>query len=185
VIDLIGPDAVNTWMWDVAGMTSSALTQWSFDRTRVATNSPRVMGSDNYMTATDAVTFLARVYRDEILAGDEGDRLLAWMTLSPNEGLGGWIPARLPPPPQGSAMHKAGYLPPGCCGDDGYYNTANEIGIVVAPDGRAYALAILARRGTEYYARQVRFVELASCTIYRAFTHDDALDCSRTGDPSI
>ncbi len=185
VIDLIGPNAVNTWMWDIGGMPSSALTQWSYDRTRVATNSPRVMGGDNYMTANDAVTFLGRVYRDEILAGPKGDQLVAWMTLSPNSGLGGWIPARLPAAVQTAAMHKAGYLPPGCCSDNAYYNTANDIGIVVAPDGRAYAIAILARRGTEYNARQQPFVELASCSIYRAFTHDAALDCTRTGDPAM
>jgi beta-lactamase class A len=176
VIDLIGPNAVNTWMWDVAGMNDSALTQWNYDTTRVATNSPRAMGGDNYMTSDDAVRFLARVYRKEILADERGDKLLEWMTLSPNSGLGGWIPARLPGDAATTAMHKAGYLPPGCCSSDSYYNTSNDIGIVETPYGRAFAIAILARRGTDY-AAQNEWIELSSCLLYRAFAHDDELVC--------
>src|SRR5687768_6490486 len=38
-IDLVGPNYVNTFMWDLAGMNASALTQWSYGRSRVATNS--------------------------------------------------------------------------------------------------------------------------------------------------
>ena len=177
VIDLIGPNAVNTWMWNVAGMTDSALTQWNYDKTRVATNSPRALGSDNYMTSDDAVEFLSRVYRNEILGDERGAQLLTWLTLSPNTGTGGWLLARLPASEQQSGMHKGGWLPPGCCSDDTYYNTANEIGIVTTQFGRAYAVSILARRGTDYWNRQVPFVEVASCAIYRAFVQDDTLDC--------
>src|SRR6185369_4782753 len=117
VIDLIGPNAVNDWMWSVAGMNDSALTQWSYDKTRIATNSPRALGSDNYMTSDDAVRFLGKLYRKEILADARGEQLLAWLTLSPNSGTGGWLLARLPADEQASGMHKAGWLPPGCCSD--------------------------------------------------------------------
>lgn len=175
VIDLIGPDAVNTWMWDVAGMSSSALTQWSVDKTRIASSSPRAMGSDNYMTSDDAVTFLARLYREEIIGDERGDALLSWLTLSPNSGTGGWLLARLPADIQDTGMHKGGWLPPGCCSDDSYYNTANEIGIIETPRG-AYAISILARRGDDYWNKQVPFVELASCVVYRAFTSSE-IDC--------
>jgi beta-lactamase class A len=176
VIDLIGPNAVNTWMWNVAGMNDSALTQWSYDKTRIATNSPRALGSDNYMTSDDAVRFLARVYRKEILVDERGDKLLEWMTLSPNTGLGGWIPARLPDDVAMTVMHKAGWLPPGCCSDDSYYNTSNDIGIVVTPNGRAIAVAILARRGTDY-AAQTELVELSSCMLYKEVMQDEELAC--------
>jgi beta-lactamase class A len=175
VIDLVGVNEMNVWMWDVAGMTNSALTQWSFDKTRIATNSPRALGDDNYMTSDDAVTFLSRVYRKQILA-TTADRLMEWMTLSPNSGLGGWIPAQLPAAVAMTAMHKAGWLPPGCCSDDSYYNTSNDIGIVTV-DGHAYAIAILARRGPDYDA-QSAFVEHASCVVYKAFADDDALACN-------
>jgi beta-lactamase class A len=178
VIDLIGPNAVNTWMWDVAGMSNSALTQWNYDKSRVATNSPRAMGGDNYMTSDDAVEFLGRVYRKQIIAA-ESQQLLDWLTLSPNTGTGGWLLARLPADVQTTGMHKGGWLPPGCCSDDTYYNTANEIGIVTTRFGRAYAVTILARRGTDFWNRQVPFVELASCVMFRAFVQDDTLDCER------
>jgi len=177
VIDLIGPNAVNTWMWNVAGMNDSALTQWNFDKTRVATNSPRALGSDNYMTSDDAVEFLGRLYRKQIIGDARGEQLLSWLTLSPNTGTGGWLLARLPAAEQMTGMHKGGWLPPGCCSSDAYYNTANEIGIVTTQFGRAYAVSILARRGTDYWNRQVPFVELASCVMYRAFVGDDTLDC--------
>lgn len=182
VIDLIGPNAVNTWMWNAAGMTSSALTQWSFGAPRVATNSPRAMGSDNYATANDAVTFLARLHRRELLADARGAALLDWMTLAPRNGLGGWLAARLPEPAASAAAHKAGWLPPGCCSNDGYYNTLDDIGIVTAPDGRAYAVAIYARRGADYWGRQAPFIEYASCEIYKTFARDAALVCGRAGD---
>ena len=79
---------------------------------------------------------------------------------------------------QETGRHKGGWLPPGCCSDDSYYNTANEIGIITAPDGQAYAIAILARRGDDYWNKQVPFVELASCVVYRAFA-GGAIDCER------
>jgi beta-lactamase class A len=176
VIDLVGPNAVNTWMWDVAGMANSALTQWNYDKSRVATNSPRAMGGDNYMTSDDAVEFLGRVYRKQIIA-DDSQQLLDWLTLSPNTGTGGWLLARLPAEVQTTGMHKGGWLPPGCCSSDAYYNTANEIGIVTTQFGRAYAVSILARRGTDFWNRQVPFVELASCVMFRAFVQDDTLAC--------
>jgi len=179
-IDLVGPNRVNELLWSY-GMTSTALTQWSYGGMRVATNSPRMMGGDNYTTANDAVTFLAHVARAEILGDGRGETLLQWMTLAPRSGTGGWLPARLPSGV--TVSHKAGWLPPGCCGDDRGYNTLNELGVVTAPDGRRYAVSILARRGADYWGKQARFVELASCAIYRAFTHDEGLDCERPGDP--
>jgi beta-lactamase class A len=186
VIDLVGPDAVNRFYWDRAGMTASALTQWSYGRSRVASNSPRAMGSDNYFTAADAATFLARLWRGELWPADDPRTaaLLEWMTWSPRSGYGGWLGSRLPDAARATVRHKGGWLPPGCCSNDAVYNTLNEIGIVTVPDGPTYAVAILARRGRDYWGRQVRLVERASCEIYRAVSGDDALDCARPGDPT-
>lgn len=180
-IDLVGPNYVNTFMWDVAEMPNSALTSWSYGRTRVASNSPRALGSDNYATTEDAVRFLARLHRGELFDNEKTVALLDWLTLAPRTGVGGWLAARLPA--DAHVAHKAGWLPPGCCSDDRRYNTLNDVGIVTAPDGRAYAVAIFARRGLDYWNKQTTLVELASCSIYRAFTQDDSLDCARGGDP--
>jgi beta-lactamase class A len=183
VIDLIGPDAVNDFMWNSVGMTHSALTSWSFGRTRLASNSPRELGSDNYFTARDVLRFLVQLGTGSLLPGEPGEALQRWMTLSPRTGVGGWLLARLPGAVRVSGMHKGGWLPPGCCSDDAVYNTLNEIGLVETPAGR-YAVAILARRGHDYWGRQTALVEHASCEIYRAVSGDDALDCARVGDPS-
>jgi beta-lactamase class A len=180
-IDLIGPNAVNEFMWSAAGMEQSALTQWSFGRRRVATNSPRAMGSDNYFTAIDAIRFLARLDRGELLDAQGTATLEEWMRWAPRSGIGGALAARLPG--DADVMHKAGWLPPGCCGDDASYNTHNELGIVAVPGGHRYAIAIFARRGHDYWGRQTRFVEYASCVVYRFVAQDPAIECARPGDP--
>ena len=166
-IDLAGGmDAVNVFYGGKAGMVDSALTQWF--GSRVATNSARKMGTDNYFTAKDVVTFLSRLDQGTLLGAPETAQLRTWMTWSPRTGFGGWLGTLLPGPAKVSMMHKGGWLPPGCCGDDASYNTLNEIGIIEAAPGHRYAVAILARRGTDWYDKQVPWVERASCVIYRA-----------------
>ena len=185
VIDLVGPDAVNVYLWEVAGMgrETTALTQWNYEKTREAANSPRKMGSDNYTTADDAVVFLAGLQAGAVLDAEATSALLDWMTRSPRGGTGGWLAARLPADAQASARHKGGWLPPGCCSSDSYYNTLNEVGLVDTPRG-TYAVAILSHAGDDWYGRQAPFVELASCEIYKTVAGAAELDCARDGDPA-
>lgn len=185
VIDLVGPDAVNLYLWDVVGMgrETTALTQWNYEKTREAANSPRAMGSDNYTTADDAVVFLAGLQGGRVLGGEETAALLDWMTRSPRSGTGGWLSARLPAEAQAGARHKGGWLPPGCCSSDDYYNTLNEVGLVDSPRG-TYAVAILTHAGDDWYGRQAPYVELASCEIYKVVAAAPDLDCARDGDPA-
>lgn len=185
VIDLIGPDAVNPYLWDVVGMgrQSTAFTQWNYAATREASNSPRLMGSDNYTTADDAVLFLARLHAGTILDQAATAALLDWMTLAPRTGTGGWLTARLPAEPQASARHKGGWLPPGCCSSEERYNTLNEVGLVDTPRG-TYAVAILTHAGDDWYGRQAPYAELASCELYKVVAGTPDLDCARDGDPA-
>jgi beta-lactamase class A len=178
-IDLAGgANAVNVFYSGKAGMVDSALTQWFGNRT--ATNSPRKLGDDNYFTAKDAVTFLSRLEAGTLIGAAETSQLETWMTWSPRTGFGGWLGTLLPLTVRTSMMHKGGWLPPGCCGDDATYNTLNEIGIVEVAPGHRYAVAILARRGTDWYGKQAPWVERASCVIYRAVsgTPATALSCN-------
>ena len=166
-IDLAGgADAVNVFYAGKAGMVDSALTQWFGNRT--STNSPRKLGDDNYFTAKDAVTFLSRLDRGTLIGPAETAQLETWMTWSPRSGFGGWLGTLLPPAVRASMMHKGGWLPPGCCSDDATYNTLNEIGLVEVAPGHRYAVAILARGGTDWYGKQAPWVERASCVLYRA-----------------
>jgi beta-lactamase class A len=183
VIDLVGPERINDYLWNVVGMRSTALTRWNYVRKREAANSPRRMGTDNYTTANDALVFLERLQRGDILDRERSAALLGWMRRSPRSGLGGWLLARLPPAVRTGASHKAGWLDPGCCSDDRNYNTLNEVGLIAVPGGATYAVAILTHAGDNYWGRQVPFVEYASCEIYRAVAGDQALDCRRPGDP--
>ncbi len=183
VIDLVGPDRVNRYLWDVVAMRSTALTRWNHGARREPTNAPRRMGTDNYTTALDALRFLERLERGEILDPARTRALLDWMRLSPRAGLGGWLTARLPPRSRAGAAHKAGWLEPGCCSDERVYNHLNEIGVVRA-DGRRYAVVILSHAGHDFWGKQTRFVEYASCEIYRAVARDDALRSDRADDPA-
>jgi beta-lactamase class A len=185
VIDLIGPDAVNVYIWDLVGMgrDSTAFTQWNYQATREASNSPRLMGSDNYTTADDAVVFLAGLAGGTVLDGSATSALLDWMRRSPRTDFGGWLGTRLPADAQAGAAHKAGWLPPGCCSSEERYNTLNEVGLVDTPRG-TYAIAILTHAGDDWYGRQAPYVELASCEVYKAVAGAAELDCARAGDPA-
>ena len=179
VIDLVGPDAVNDYIWDVVGMgrETTALTRWNYEKTREATNSPHNMGSDNYTTANDAVIFLAALRSGDALPAADAAVLEGWMRLSPRSGFGGWIGTPLPEAQRATLEHKGGWLPPGCCSDDAYYNTLNDVGIVTTPAGDAYAIAILTHGGDDYYGQQEPYVEYVSCAVYRFMTADDAISC--------
>ena len=52
------------------------------------------------------------------------------------------------------------------------------------PDGHRYAVAVLARRGKDYWSLQAPFVERASCLIYRSIAQDPGLSCDFQPQPS-
>jgi beta-lactamase class A len=183
VIDLIGPDRVNDYIWSVVGMRSTALTRWNYEGKREATSSPRRMGTDNYSTANDAVLFLAKLHRGEALDAARSAALVGWMKRAPRSGEGSWLLTRLPPAARASAAHKAGWLDPGCCSSEERYNTLNDIGLVTTAAGKTYAVAIFSHAGRDYWGKQVPFVEYASCEIYRAVS-GEPVDCRRAADPA-
>ncbi|HEX8441083.1 serine hydrolase [Archangium sp.] len=180
VIDLIGANAVNDWYREL-GLKHTALTRWRYGTPRTATNSPRELGDNNYFTARDVVDVLSRLDKGELLGTAETQALRQWMTLTPRTGCGGWMGALLPEAARATLMHKAGWLPPGCCSDDAVYNTLTEVGVVQVPGGDRYAVALLARRGKDYWRRQAPFVERASCVLYRAISGDATLSCHDAG----
>lgn len=160
VIELAGPNYINDF-YAAAGMTRSGYTQWMGGR--VASNSPRALGSDNYFTARDVVAFLRGVQGGSLLDAARNDALRTWMTWSPRTGYGGWMGTLLPSAVKATMMHKAGWLPPDCCDA----RSVNEIGLIEAGAGHWLAVAILARKASDY-AREQRFVEHASCVLYAA-----------------
>ena len=168
VIKLAGPNYINE-LYALAKMEKSAYTQWAGGN--VATNSPKLLGNDNYFTAKDAVSFLKGVQQGTLLDATLGAKLNEWMTLSPRAGFGGWLGTLLPASARASLRHKAGWLPPP-------YDArcVNEIGLVEAGAGHWYAIAILARSAADYEAEQ-DFVEHASCAVFKAAASMADLDC--------
>lgn len=167
-----GPDAVNAFLWNVVGMERSILCNWNFGAVRRATNQGLLDG-DNYFTAKDLMTFMSKLNQG-VLVGDRTEELRGYMKLAPDGDLGGWIPALLPAAVRPEVMHKGGWLP-----REAYpaYATMNDVGIVQVPGGDRYAIAVLARRGTDYWGAQARLVERASCVVYRTIARDTTLGC--------
>ncbi len=164
VIDLIGPDYVNIFYLNLAGMNNSGFCHWNTEgKTRIASNCPHGMGDDNYFTSDDAVNFLERVESKKVLPGATGDALREWMTWSPRSGYGGWLGTLLPAQAQKTMQHKAGWIPP----SNEIYNTCNEIGYINA-NGARYAIGLLTRRGNDYWNKQVPYLQYVSCMIYNA-----------------
>jgi beta-lactamase class A len=166
-----GIDAVNDFYWNVAGMDHSITANWSFGKTRSASNQG-VMGGDNYFTPRNVITFLQRLDSKQIL-GDRTAEIETDMTWSPRSGYGGWLGTLLPQPAQSTMMAKAGWLPPP---DYASYSTLNEVGIIQVPNGDRYAIALLAHHGSNYDA-EASMVERASCVVYRTIAHDATLGC--------
>jgi beta-lactamase class A len=175
VIDLVGPNSMNRF-YDKAGMTHSGFIQWNFGAVRESNNRPRLMGSNNYFTANDATRFLVRLEDGRLLDSESRTTLMGWMKDSPRSGMAGWLGTRLPPAARHGMMHKAGWLPPPLASEQ-----LNEMGIINAEPGgnHRYAVAIFARHGNDYWGKQVRFVEFASCIIYRAVSKETTLKCNR------
>ena len=173
VIDLLSsPDRLNTFQWNDVGLPDTGFCNWSFDKTRHATNCPDVKGGDNFFTADDMLRFVTALWDRSILADAKAQAELQWMQLSPRSGYGGWLGTQLPAAAQQSMHHKAGWLPP--VEVPGYSNS-NEIGIVEIPSGHVYGVAILmsgAPDQASYDGKQLPTMEFASCVIYHSVAGD-------------
>lgn len=169
-----GPDAVNEFLWNVVGVERTILVNWSFGGVRRVASNQGQMGGDNYFTAKDLMTFMSKLDQGA-LVGDRTDELRGYMKLAPDSGVGGWIPALLPAAVRPEVMHKGGWLPPPSYTE---YSTMNDVGIVQVPGGDRYAIALLARRGNDYWTAQKDYVQRASCVVYRTIAHDGSLACN-------
>lgn len=160
VLQLIGTDKVNDFYAEV-GMTHSLFVAWK----DLEAPGKDPSSHDNLITARDAVTFLQRLDSGAILGPAETALMRRWLRWAPRSGEGGWLAARLPPQARALVMHKAGWLPPGCCGGEAHRNVLTELGIVQVPHGHRYAVALLTAHGARW-REQAAFVERASRQLY-------------------
>lgn len=174
IIDLVGPNLLNEWLWNHANMADTALTSWSFGKTRIADNSPRRLGNNNYTTANDAVHFLEVLANGSLLGNAESAALLSWMQTSPRQGFGGWAGAGLSESARSTYHHKAGWLPPGCCASNP--NSLLDIGIVLDNDTH-YAYAFLLRAGE--WAAQEGAMPVIACRVHHAMRGEGDEECGQ------
>lgn len=175
IIDLVpSPSSINDFMFDEIGMRGSCFRAWSYSGIHDVGGCPAsmddVLEGDNVITADDAVLFLSRLYRGELLDEANTAAILEWSTLSPRSGFGGWIPAGLPEPLRAAVHHKDGAIPPEVI--DGY-SISHDIGIVELPEAGAYSVAILMTGGRSYYARQVPLIPYIACVLHEAITEPE------------
>lgn len=156
VIDLVGIDAINSYTAAI-GMANTFLSSWSYGRTRVASST----GQDgnptfNQTTTADALIFLRKLLSEELFDAYETSTLLSWMLLSPDNlkdptyGLGGVLTDALEPSVSMKSMHKAGWLPPGCCRR--IENALIAIGIIPIESNDPLLIAISTHGGSNYGA---------------------------------
>ena len=186
LIDLAGGvDAVNAWTRNVARLSDTRLEAWRFqDPNRVASSFNRENPLGNRTTMADLALFFARLYKRDLLDPDENAALQQWLldtshSLNSPRDLDGVLLDRLPLEVAETSLHKAGWLRPNCCPAE--YRQMIDAGIIVLPDDRWYALAILSSRG-EFYDLTNQWVSLAACRIYAFIAKDPDLECVREHD---
>lgn len=181
VIDLAGGiDAVNKWVDDVAGLESTHLSFWGFGKRRVS-----YLGLGRTRTSMrDLAMFYVRLHQGRLLDRAGTEQLRSWLLATPRKlsYVDGALLDRLPQETAATALHKTGWLPPGCCVND--YRLINDAGLVVLPNGDWYAMAISSSQGHRY-DRSVRWLGYAACRIHAVVSDDSSLDCRRSGDPPV
>ncbi len=186
MIDLAGGvDSVNAWTWEVAGLLDTRLEAWRFNGPdRTAADFRPEAPAGNRTTAVDLAHFFARLHRGELLGPDETSALEGWLrdtsrSLAFPRDVDGALPDRLPSTVATSAVHKSGWLLPGCCPRD--YRQVVDAGLVELPDGGWFAVAILTAHG-EHFDLSLQWVALASCRIYAQISGDAGIICERDQD---
>lgn len=180
MIDLAdGIDAVNTWTWDTAGLDGTHLSGWSFGRRRV---SGFGLGPTR-TTMRDLALFYARLHQGQLLGRNETARLKSWLRSTPRRlsYVDGVLLDRLPLSVATSALHKTGWLPPGCCAVDA--RLIVDAGLVALPNGKWFAMALSSSNGRQY-DRSVKWLGLAACRIYAVVADDKEHICDRATDPA-
>jgi len=163
-----GIDTINSFYANVFNTKTTFCAKWRVGKLRHATEQGS-MGGDNYFVARDVIKFLAKLDRGELL-DKRTDELKRYMRLSPRQGLGGWLGTLLPAEARARMMHKAGW-------DFSSADSSHtEIGIIEVPNGDHFAIAVLTRKGKKPEA-EARYIEHASCAVYRGVARDASLRC--------
>ena len=172
LIDLAGGiDAVNEWLWSRAGLGGTHLWWWNHGRHRQADRLPVDRTRGNRTTAADLARFYAALGAGTLLGAGPAEALAGWLRQTPRPDGGPPPPrweaplfAHLPPAAVSGALHKAGWLPPGCCAHP--WNLSIDAALIPLRNNRGhYAIAATAH-GARNWTRAVNWIADAGCRIH-------------------
>ncbi len=167
VIDLVGVDAINDFTAS-AGMDGTYLSLWIDGGIRRAGAEAAEREFRNTSTTADAVVFLDRLAGHELIDLADSAQVMAWMTFAPDRlddptDWGAVLTDRLPPDVAALTMHKAGWLPPGCC--VALDSSLSAVGLVPLPDGSRFAIAVATVDGDDFEG-QASWISQLTADVY-------------------
>jgi len=199
-IDLAGGiDRVNRFAMDL-GLGDTMAYEWKFGFDRVSRYGPGPLRSNNTTTTDDLARFWELVAVGWAVAGDERLSFLEWSSGPKQEIDGERLVNRLPSGVAEDSAYKMGWLPTGRLyelqegevGPNGEQpgelivleGNAVDIGagIIRAPDGSSFVIAVGAYDGVDWGSMR-SWVEYVSCAVY-SILETEPLDCVRSWDPS-
>ena len=162
-----GVDAVNAYT-AALGMGDTSLSAWAYGANRLATDRAD-RGNENRTSTDDLATFLDLFAGGSLLGPDDQETVEAWMRLTPDDlassaGLDGLLADQLPASVAAQTMHKAGWLPPGCCSVIDHVLVVG--GVVPLPDGGSFSIAVAAENAPNF-AAAVDWIPTVVCEVYR------------------
>ena len=185
IVDLADPNAINLFLAGPAGADDTAFYFWGFGGDgRGSALYPGPFGGNNPTTTADAVRFMVRLDRGDLLTPRATGFMRDWLTRSPRNTshpstYGGLFGDRLPPEVQADVLHKGGWLPGkrdqrGCCAafDDLFL----DMGIIETPAGARWAVSVAISGGGDL-AHNADVIRHSVCEVYRTVAEDEAWDC--------
>ncbi|MDE0216775.1 MAG: serine hydrolase [bacterium] len=156
LIDLAGGiDALNGWLWG-AGLGETHLWQWDYGRQRLAASLPAGRTRGNRTTTADLARFYAALGHGTLLGTGAAQALADWLRQTPRPAdthqPHPWeapLLTLLPPSAASGALHKAGWLPPGCCAHP--WNLSIDAALIpLAHNNGWYAIAATAHHARNW-----------------------------------
>jgi hypothetical protein len=185
LVDLADPDAINLFLAGPVGADDTAFYFWGFGGDgRGSALYPGPFGGNNPTTTADAVRFMVRLDRGELLDRRGTEAMRDWLRRSPRNTShpstwGGLFGDRLPPEVQADVLHKGGWLlgdrdDRSCCAE--FDDLFVDSGIFETPGGDRWAVSVAVSSGGDA-AHNADFVRHSVCEIYRTVSTDDTWDC--------
>lgn len=169
MIDVVGGvDAVNAYTAGL-GLEETSLSAWAYGGSRFASDRAD-RGNENRTSTGDLARFLDLFASGSLLDLERQPAVETWLRLTPDElasshGLDALLVDRLPAGVAADSMHKAGWLPAGCCSVIEHVLVAG--GVVPLPDGGWFSISVAAQDSPDFDAT-LDWIPQVACEVYLA-----------------